>query len=102
MYDEDLDFCRRASQRGRTLRYVASTELVHIGSVSSGTGAARRRLMTRSRRRYYRRHHGLIAAGLYAGAIPAVEFLARVFEAAARPQKLYARMRSLLTGRRAR
>jgi len=101
MYDEDLDFCRRARQRGRTLRYVASTELVHIGSVSSGTGDARRRLMKRSRRRYYRRHQGPVAAGLYAAAVPAVELLARTVNVASQPRILYARTRSMLRGRRA-
>jgi GT2 family glycosyltransferase len=99
MYDEDLDFCHRARERGRTLRYVASAELVHVGSKSSGTGDARRRMMKRSRRRYYRRHQGRVAAAAYAAAVPAVELLARAVSLASRPQALYARTRSLLTRR---
>jgi GT2 family glycosyltransferase len=86
MYDEDLDFCRRARQRGRTLRYVSSIELVHLGGASSRTQADKRRLMIRARRRYYRRHDGPLVAGVYGGAVPAVEKLARLVDAIPRPR----------------
>ncbi|HEY5317870.1 MAG TPA: glycosyltransferase family 2 protein [Solirubrobacteraceae bacterium] len=87
MYDEDLDFCHRALRRGRTFRYVPSAEIIHLGGVSSKTGAEKRRLMTQARRRYYRRHHGPLNAALYARAIPAVDTLAWLIEAIPRPRR---------------
>ncbi len=86
MYDEDLDFCHRARQRGRTLRYVPSAEIVHVGGLSSKTSADKLRLMTRARHRYYRRHHGLLTAALYAGGVPVVERLALLLETIPRPR----------------
>jgi len=91
MYDEDLDFCRRAQRRGRTFSYVSRTALIHLGGASSQTGAHKRRLMTRARRRYYRRHQGLLVAGIYAGAVPAVENLARLVDGIPRPRSRDAR-----------
>jgi N-acetylglucosaminyl-diphospho-decaprenol L-rhamnosyltransferase len=87
MYDEDLDFCHRARRRGRTFRYVPSAEIIHLGGLSSKTGAEKLRLMTRARHRYYRRHHGRLTAALYAGAVPAVERLAALLEAVPRPRR---------------
>jgi GT2 family glycosyltransferase len=87
MYDEDLDFCHRARRRGRTFRYVPGVEIIHLGGLSSKTGADKLRLMTRARHRYYRRHHGGLTAALYAGAVPAVERLAALLDAIPRPRR---------------
>lgn len=86
MYDEDLDFCRRARERGRTLRYVSSAELVHLGSMSSPTSTVKRNLTRQARLRYYLRHHGPFAAFAYAVGVPAVEALASLLEAIPRPR----------------
>ncbi|MDQ6807286.1 MAG: glycosyltransferase family 2 protein [Actinomycetota bacterium] len=87
MYDEDLDFCYRARARGRTFRYVSSAEIIHLGGLSSKSGAEKLRLMTRARQRYYRRHHGRLIAALYAGAVPAVQRLAMMLDAVPRPRR---------------
>jgi hypothetical protein len=85
MYDEDLDFCRRAGQRGRTFRYVDAAEVIHLGGASSTAPRAKERLMARARRRYYRRHHGLAVACVHAGAVPLVDKLASLVDAIPRP-----------------
>ncbi|MDQ6805694.1 MAG: glycosyltransferase family 2 protein [Actinomycetota bacterium] len=87
MYDEDLDFCHRARARGRTFRYVSSAEIIHLGGLSSKTGAEKLRLMTRARHRYYRRHHGRLIAALYDRGVPAVERIAVMLEAIPRPRR---------------
>jgi N-acetylglucosaminyl-diphospho-decaprenol L-rhamnosyltransferase len=87
MYDEDLDFCRRAAAGGRTLLYVPSAELVHLGGASSATTGAKRRLMRRARLRYYRRHHGRLQAALYGRGLPVVDACARLVAAIPRPSR---------------
>lgn len=81
MYDEDLDFCRRALQRGRSLRYIPTAELTHLGGTSSTTSARKRRLEIQARRRYYRRHHGLLTACAYAVGVRLLDGLARLVDA---------------------
>jgi GT2 family glycosyltransferase len=80
MYDEDLDFCRRALMRGRALGYVPSAELVHIGGASTGSSAAKRRLEERARYRYYREHHGRWAAAVYRIVVPLVARLSSMIQ----------------------
>lgn len=57
LYDEDLDFCLRAKQQGRTLIYVPSVELEHLGGASS-TQADKNVYMQRGRTQYYTIHGG--------------------------------------------
>jgi N-acetylglucosaminyl-diphospho-decaprenol L-rhamnosyltransferase len=63
-YDEDLDLCRRLTGTGRSVVYVPSVSLVHVGGASSDP-ARKRRLMRTARARYYRRHGGLASAVVY-------------------------------------
>jgi GT2 family glycosyltransferase len=88
MYDEDLDFCRRAKRRGRTLKYVPSAEMIHLGGASSQASGAKERLMSKARRRYYRRHHGVLTAGIYAHGVPALAGTASIIDAIPRPRRL--------------
>lgn len=81
MYDEDVDFCRRAREQKRTLRYVPEVELVHIGGASSASIARRNRLLDAGRRHYYRVHQGWWAAGIYATLVPAAARLATLIQA---------------------
>jgi hypothetical protein len=92
MYDEDLDFCRRARRRGRMFRYVDAAEVIHLGGASSKAASEKERMMTHARRRYYRRHHGLGAACLHAAAVPLVDKLAGLVDAIPRPRWRYARI----------
>lgn len=83
LYDEDLDFCRRAKRRGRRMLYVPGVELVHVGGASS-TSNSKAEQMSSARRRYYLRHHGWLAAALYSTGIRLLSVLARGVEALAR------------------
>jgi N-acetylglucosaminyl-diphospho-decaprenol L-rhamnosyltransferase len=79
MYDEDLDFCKRMRAHGRTLRYVPSVELVHVGGASSPP-RRKRKLMRKARLRYYRRHHGRLTAMGFLLVVPLIRALALVVE----------------------
>ncbi len=85
MYDEDLDFCRRAAERRRRLAYVTDVELMHIGGASTPSSTAKQRLMSVARRRYYLRHHGRLAAAIYTVVVPAVAKIARAIQRIPRP-----------------
>jgi N-acetylglucosaminyl-diphospho-decaprenol L-rhamnosyltransferase len=91
MYDEDLDFCRRAAKAGRSLLYLANIELTHFGGASSPTSAHKLQLMTRARRRYYARHHGPLTAYFYAACIPALFRVTRWVERVPKPTWLGSR-----------
>jgi N-acetylglucosaminyl-diphospho-decaprenol L-rhamnosyltransferase len=86
MYDEDLDFCRRAIARGRTVRYVPDSELVHVGGASTNSTKAKQTLMVRARKRYYLVHHGRRTATAYALLVPLVARVADFVEATPRPR----------------
>jgi GT2 family glycosyltransferase len=72
MYDEDLDFCLRMRRIGVSLVYCPQVELVHLGSSSSSSSAAKWAMMRRSRARYYRLNHGLRAWATVAVGVPAL------------------------------
>ena len=76
MYDEDLDFCRRAAENGRRFTYVPEVELVHIGGASTTSSLRKLRLMRTARRRYYRVHYGRAAATVYTTQVPLVAWIA--------------------------
>jgi GT2 family glycosyltransferase len=63
-YDEDLDFCRRLHERGRSALFVPGAHLVHLGGASSPT-SAKTTMMQRGRRRYFDEHTGAVCAFLY-------------------------------------
>jgi GT2 family glycosyltransferase len=86
MYDEDLDFCRRAHQGGRTLAYLPEVELVHLGGASS-TSDAKARLMATARGTYYRTHEGRCTEYAYRVGGEFVSRLVRLVAAVPRPQE---------------
>jgi GT2 family glycosyltransferase len=69
-YDDDIDFARRMSARGRTFVYDPRVRITHIGGGSS-TESKKTELTQAGRRLYYRLHHGRLAAFLFAHALPA-------------------------------
>lgn len=60
LYFEETDLCRRAALAGWPTYYVSESEVVHIGSVSTGMKEARRmpRYWFDSRRHYFLKNHG--------------------------------------------
>ena len=55
--DEDIDFCRRARDRGRRCVYVPVRGLVHYGGVSRPFLADEKRHTSRSRRAYFEKYY---------------------------------------------
>jgi GT2 family glycosyltransferase len=64
MYDEDVDFCMRARQRGRKIIYHPGVELIHIGEASSEPRSRQDRMWV-ARHRFYGDHHGRGVAAVY-------------------------------------
>ena len=63
MYLEEVDWCRRAAQLGRGVRFVPEARIVHLGQQSSRLVPGETYLHNlRSRVYYFRKHHGLAAA----------------------------------------
>lgn len=73
LYDEDLDYCRRARARDRTVLYHPGVDVVHIGEASSQPRQRQDR-MWRARRRYYGDHHGGAAAAVYSSLVVGARF----------------------------
>ncbi len=88
LYDEDLDFCRRAGLRGRSLLYVPEAKLVHLGGASSPTSDAKAQRMRSAREQYYRRHHGAPAASAYRLAMVILPRLIAAVGGLTRPRRL--------------
>jgi N-acetylglucosaminyl-diphospho-decaprenol L-rhamnosyltransferase len=86
IYDEDLDFCRRLRQRGRTALFVPGAHLVHLGGASSTT-AAKEAMMQRGRERYFRDHHGRLSALIYRFALVPLTSLKRASRHSSRPRR---------------
>lgn len=62
LYFEDIDFCRRAYNKGWKIRYVPTSRVTHLEGASTKTSFKKfRRPMSwhRSRRRYFLRYYGL-------------------------------------------
>jgi N-acetylglucosaminyl-diphospho-decaprenol L-rhamnosyltransferase len=65
LYFEETDFCRRAGQAGWKTYFVASAEINHLESVSTGMLDETRRMPQYwfdSRHRYFIKHHGRMYA----------------------------------------
>lgn len=64
LYYEETDLCLRAAKAGWQTHYVVESEVVHIGSVSTGMKTWKRPpdYWYNSRRRYFEKHHGRIGA----------------------------------------
>ena len=63
VYSDEVDWQKRASERGWTALFVPEAKVIHREQLSSG-GDARRRIVEFSRNRdlYMRKHHGRLAA----------------------------------------
>lgn len=63
VYSDEVDFCRRLRDRGRTTLFVPAAEAVHHEQLSTGTVPERRIVeLSRNRDRYMRKHHSAGAA----------------------------------------
>jgi GT2 family glycosyltransferase len=61
LYYEETDFCRRASTAGWETWYLPKSQVMHIGSVSTGMKHLDRRMpgyWFESRAHYFRKNHG--------------------------------------------
>jgi GT2 family glycosyltransferase len=68
MYAEDMDFCRKAAERGIRSFQVKTVSAVHIGGGSIDYQSARALLLTDAGRlAYFRRWHGLLGASALRG-----------------------------------
>jgi N-acetylglucosaminyl-diphospho-decaprenol L-rhamnosyltransferase len=76
MYDEDLDFCRRATASGRKFVYLPDVDLVHIGGASTTSSLEKLRLMRKARRQYYGVHYGWFSSAVYTTLVPLTEWIA--------------------------
>jgi len=63
MYSEELDWCRRAKERGWKVIYLPTARVIHYGGKSSEQVVPFRHIQfQRSKVRYFRKHHGLLWA----------------------------------------
>ena len=59
MYSEELDWCRRARERGWRVVYLPAAQVVHYGAQSSEQVKPLQHIhFQRSKVRYFRKHHG--------------------------------------------
>jgi len=60
MYSEELDWCRRAKERGWKVVYLPTARVIHHGGQSSEQVKSFQHIQfQRSKIRYFRKHHGL-------------------------------------------
>lgn len=65
LYFEEIDWCRRARERGWRIRYLPEVAARHqVGGSSAGAPAAAAGARYRSMRRYFGKHHGVAIARL--------------------------------------
>ena len=57
MYTEDVDLCVQLRHRGRTIRFVADAEVVHLRGRSAARNPRTEQLRRRSQLAYYAKHH---------------------------------------------
>jgi hypothetical protein len=63
VYSDEVDWQKRASERGWTALFVPSAKVIHREQLSSGADAERRIVeFSRNRDLYMRKHHGRLAA----------------------------------------
>ncbi len=65
IYDEDIDWCRRARRAGWRIRFWPGASMVHLGAAANPLMRDKTLVMFRSRLTYLRKHHGLAAAVEY-------------------------------------
>jgi len=65
MYSEEVDFCKRAKDRGWQVVYLGAARIVHHGGQSTAQANARSHIhFQQSKLVYFRKHHGRRAAGI--------------------------------------
>jgi N-acetylglucosaminyl-diphospho-decaprenol L-rhamnosyltransferase len=63
MFSEELDWCKRAKQRGWRVVYLGSAYITHHGGKSTEQASARKHIyFQESKLRYFRKHHGALIA----------------------------------------
>ena len=65
IYDEDIDWCRRAWARGWTVRFWPGASMVHLGGAAKPFMKDKTFIYFRSRLSYIRKYHTWIPAALY-------------------------------------
>jgi GT2 family glycosyltransferase len=65
IYDEDIDWCRRARTAGWTIRYWPGVSMVHLGASARPFMKDKTFVHFRSHLSYIRKHHSWVPAALY-------------------------------------
>lgn len=65
VYDEDIDWCRRAIAAGWIVRFWAGAAMIHVGASARPFMKDKTFVHFRSRLSYYRKHHSVLAATAY-------------------------------------
>jgi GT2 family glycosyltransferase len=69
IYDEDIDWCLRATRAGWKVRYWPGASMIHLGAVANPLMRDKTFTMFRSHLSYISKHHGPLAAGCYYAAM---------------------------------
>lgn len=63
MYSEELDWCKRAKERGWRVVFLGDAKVIHYGGKSSEQAVARSHILfQQSKLRYFRKYHGWLTA----------------------------------------
>ena len=65
IYDEDIDWCRRARSAGWTIRFWPGASMVHVGASARPFMKDKTFVHFRSHLSYIRKHHSSVPAALY-------------------------------------
>jgi GT2 family glycosyltransferase len=65
IYDEDIDWCRRAGAAGWKIRFWPGASMVHVGASARPFMKDKTFVHFRSHLSYIRKHHSWVPAGLY-------------------------------------
>jgi len=65
VYDEDIDWCRRAWRAGWKMRFWPGTSMIHLGSAAQPFITDKTFMHCRSHLSYIRKHHSWLPATLY-------------------------------------
>lgn len=81
IYDEDIDWCRRARARGWIVRFWPGASMVHLGGAAKPFMKDKTFIYFRSRLSYIRKYHTWLPASLYYLAMVARLSMATVWQA---------------------
>ncbi|PYQ88015.1 MAG: hypothetical protein DMG03_04300, partial [Acidobacteria bacterium] len=65
IYDEDIDWCRRAWTAGWKVRFWPGASMIHLGAAARPFMKDKTFVHFRSHLSYFRKHHGSLPAALY-------------------------------------